>query len=77
MPEVAEPQPVKRGPGRPRKVVAPKVEPAPDDAWKTPEPVVVPVDPRIGQKCPADWSSVGYEDGTYRCENGRIVERVI
>lgn len=85
MPEDAESQPVKRGPGRPRKVAAPKVEVAsPPDEWKTnepglePEPVSAPTDPRIGQSCDPSWSSVGYSDGsTYRCENGAIVERVI
>lgn len=80
MPEDAESQPVKRGPGRPRKVAAPKVDVSPPDEWKTsdPEPAAVPVDPRIGQSCDPSWSSVGYSDGsTYRCENGVIVERVI
>lgn len=64
-------QPVRRGPGRPRKQAAEPVEAAAD----------VPVDnsdPRIGQECDPGWSSVGYGDGsTYRCENGKIVERVI
>jgi hypothetical protein len=80
MPEDAESQPVKRGPGRPRKVAAPKVDVSPPDEWKTsePEPVAKSADPRIGQSCPSSWSSVGYGDGsTYRCENGKIVERVI
>jgi len=78
MPE--ETIPVKRGPGRPRKTaVAPKVESTPPaDEWKTSEPVAEPVDPRIGQMCDVGTSSVGYGDGsTYRCENGKIVERVI
>lgn len=79
MPEDAESPPVKRGPGRPRKVVAPKVEVSPADEWKTsePEPVAEPADPRIGQVCDPGWSSVGYSDGsTYLCKNGKIVERV-
>jgi hypothetical protein len=82
MPEDAEPQPVKRSPGRPRKIAAAaKVEAPADDAWKTPEPAAEPAkpaDPRVGQECPAGWSAVGYSDGSsYRCENGKIVERVI
>lgn len=80
MPEDAESQPVKRGPGRPRKVAAPKVEVAsPPDEWKNSEsePAAKPVDPRIGQVCDPGWSSVGYSDGsTYLCKNGKLVERV-
>jgi hypothetical protein len=79
MPEDAESQPVKRGPGRPRKVAAPKVDAPPADEWKTSEPEqpAEPVDPRIGQECPADWSAVGYGDGSsYLCKDGKIVERV-
>lgn len=76
-----EAQPAKRGPGRPRKVaVAPTVEP--DAAPIVEAPVAdAPVDDsdsRIGQACGPNQSSVGYGDGsTYRCENGKIVERVI
>jgi len=75
-------QPVKRGPGRPR-----KQQPAPDP---TPDVVAAEVaavekpakkndDPRIGMDCDPSWSSVGYGDdgSTYRCENGKIVERVL
>lgn len=60
--------PVRRGPGRPRKVQETEPEP---------EITSDPDDPRIGKKCPPDWSGVGYDDGTtYRCENGVIVERL-
>lgn len=67
-----EAQPAKRRPGRPRKaVVAPMAE---SDAGVS----AADSDPRIGQQCDPGWSSVGYGDGaTYRCENGKIVERVI
>lgn len=82
MSEVAEPLPVKRGPGRPRKVAAvPQAEPesSPADAWKTPEPAKFPPDERIGQRV-ADprWSSISYSDDQreYRIEDGVIVERV-
>lgn len=77
-------QPVKRGPGRPRKQPAPDpVQEAPSEAAaeaEAPEADVPvdPSDPRIGQKCHPSWSGIGYDDGTsYRCENGKIVERVI
>jgi hypothetical protein len=79
-------QPVKRGPGRPRKQPAPG--PAPE---VTPDTVAADVvaeepdkpakkndDPRIGMDCDPSWSSVGYDDGsTYRCEGGKLVERVL
>lgn len=77
-------QPVKRGPGRPRKQPAPPAEPAevtPDavaaETVQDDEPAKKSdADPRIGSKCDPAWSSVGYDDGsTYRCENGKIVER--
>lgn len=78
-------QPVKRGPGRPRKqqpVAEPARETTPDTvAAETSQDEVsaekVNDDPRIGSECDPAWSSVGYDDGrTYRCENGKIVERV-
>lgn len=82
MSEVAEPLPVKRGPGRPRKVaIAPQAEPDPPpaDAWKTPEPAKFPQDERIGQQVanPA-WTEISFsdDDRQYRIENGLIVERV-
>lgn len=70
MADEVESTPVKRGPGRPRKVVVPEVasEPVPSD----------PNDPRIGTPCDPSWSCVGYGDGTtYRCEGGLHVERVV
>jgi hypothetical protein len=73
MPEAA--QPAKRRPGRPPGVVTVRKvrsDTAVDDA------PVDESDPRIGQLCDPNWLSVGYDDGsTYRCENGKIVERVI
>jgi hypothetical protein len=69
-------QPVKRGPGRPRKNPAPKVE-APVDAWKNGESPEPPPDERIGLDVDPRASCVGYDDGrVYRVENGRIVERL-
>jgi hypothetical protein len=69
MADEVESTPVKRGPGRPRKTVAPE-----------PTEVEVPTDsddPRIGQSVPELWTNVGYDDGReYRCENGVIVEKV-
>lgn len=69
-----------RRPGRPRKV-APKVEPdVAEDAWKSieqPEPSEPPWDERIGQSVDELWESVSYADGSsYRCEDGKIVERL-
>lgn len=78
-------QPVKRGPGRPRKQPIPEYVPvtvvSEAVAEVTPEVVPdVPVDesdPRIGQSCDAAWSGVGFDDGcSYRCEDGVVVERV-
>ena len=74
--------PVKRGPGRPRKVPLPV--PTPDDSsdyrikHDQPEPSKSdPEDPRIGQPCDPGWSGVGFGDGSsYRCEGGFIVERL-
>ncbi len=79
MPEDAESLPVKRGPGRPRKVATPKVvDAAPPDAWRTSDGPTIPPDPRIGQHVDdARWTSIGFDDGSqYRCESGIIVERV-
>lgn len=73
MPEDDKSAPVRRGPGRPRKVQ--ETEPAqPELKVERPSD---PDDSRIGQECPVGWSNVGYGDGTtYRCEDGVIVERV-
>lgn len=65
---MADEAPVKRGPGRPRKVV--QEEPAKPDVKSDPD------DPRIGQECDPSWNGVGFEDGYYRCENGVIVEKM-
>lgn len=71
-------QPVKRGPGRPRKtVVQPAEASASSDAWKTSDKPVFPPDDRIGEDVDPRATQVGFDDGrTYRCENGKIVERV-
>lgn len=81
MPEDAESPPVKRGPGRPRKVAAPKVEVAsPPDEWKTEQPAVRLDDldrGRIGQAVNVTATDIGYDDGRrYLCANGKITERV-
>jgi hypothetical protein len=75
-------QPVRRGPGRPRKnpVTAPLVGSTPEQAVEEVAPPAEKAsdDPRIGQECPVDWSAVGYGDGTsYLCKDGKIVERVL
>jgi hypothetical protein len=79
MPEVAESLPVKRGPGRPRKVAAPKVDAQPDDAWKTSPPAPsIPSDERVGERVDVPGCT-GYtfpDDREYRVENGVIVERI-
>lgn len=72
MADEAEVTPVKRGPGRPRKVAVPEA---------APEVVAPPTDPddsRLGQPCDPSWRTVTYgDDGScYRCENGFHVERV-
>lgn len=69
-------QPIKRGPGRPRKVAAaPKVD-VPTDAWKNAEQQ--PPDKRIGQPVGDERvSAVTFPDGSeYRCVDGVIVERL-
>lgn len=86
MPEDDKSTPVRRGPGRPRKVQEP---PKPEVKVEVPEntevavevrsePTHDPEDPRIGQSCDPDWSVVAFSDTDrmYRCENGVIVERV-
>ena len=66
--------PVKRGPGRPRKV---QPEPAPKPESK-PAPKSDPDDPRIGETVADDrWRHISFSDGSeYRVENGVIVERL-
>jgi hypothetical protein len=84
MPE--ETIPVKRGPGRPRKAAAaPKVESTPPaDEWKTEPPAAAPpaeLDDldreRIGLEVSPTTTAIGFGDGRqYRCEDGKIAERV-
>ena len=66
--------PVRRGPGRPRKIVP---DPAPKPELK-PEPKAEPDDPRIGETVDDDrWHFISFADGCeYRVEYGVIVERV-
>jgi hypothetical protein len=71
MADEVENTPVKRGPGRPRKV-------APEPAAE-PEAPAAPFDPnnpQVGQTCDPTWSGFGHESGFYRCENGVLVEKV-
>lgn len=78
MPEDAVTVPVKRGPGRPRKVAAPQVEVSPPaDEWKT-EPVKFPSDERIGESVgDVRVTGISFPDGTeYRCVAGIITERL-
>uniref|UniRef100_UPI003F491F27 hypothetical protein n=1 Tax=Pseudonocardia sp. CA-138482 TaxID=3240023 RepID=UPI003F491F27 len=73
MPE--ETPPAKRGPGRPRKTPVPPAEPeAAADEWRT---APAPADDRLGAEVGASAEFVSFPDGReYRCEGGRIVERV-
>lgn len=71
-----EAQPVKRAPGRPRKVPVERpgvVEEVPVEGSPLFEP-----DERVGQKVDDErWVSISFDDGrSYRVENGVIVERV-
>lgn len=70
---MADEAPVKRGPGRPRKIQdTPPPAPAPK-----PEVKSDPDDPRIGQSVEDDrWSHISFSDGEYRVENGVIVEKI-
>lgn len=62
-------QPTKRSPGRPRKA-------ATTDVGFTPAPAFPP-DERIGLEVDPTATQVGFDDGrTYRCEDGKIVERI-
>lgn len=72
---------VRRGPGRPRKVVEePKTQEAPkiQEEPKQPEVKRNLHDPRIGEKVADDrWRNVSFADGSeYRVEGGVIVEKV-
>lgn len=72
-----EAQPVKRRPGRPRKVTPEAAVVDPPDAWRT-SPGPFAGDDRIGDSVdnPA-WTAITFDDNReYRVENGVIVERV-
>jgi hypothetical protein len=78
-----ETPPVRRGPGRPRKVqatepVKPDPEPEVEPEVEAGPPPSDPDDERIGQSCNPDWAVVAFSDTDrmYRCENGVIVERL-
>jgi hypothetical protein len=77
---MADETPVKRGPGRPRKIqVEAQVEVKPEAAVepKKPEVKTDPTDPRIGQTVDDDrWAHISFSDGEYRVENGVIVEKI-
>lgn len=78
--------PVKRGPGRPRKVVPEpaKVEVVADEPAATAEPEKTaepvpsdPYDPRIGRAVHRDATQIGFDDGCrYRVEGGLIMEKL-
>lgn len=78
------PEPVKRGPGRPRKQPVP-VEPAevtPDTVTAATvaadEPAEQADDERIGLEVSPGTEEVSFGDGSkYRCEDGKLVERVL
>jgi hypothetical protein len=81
--EAGAEQPVKRRPGRPRKNPAPpaKSPATPDTVAAEVEPVEVAKaaaeDERIGAEVHPLATAVGFDDGsTYRCEDGKIVERL-
>jgi hypothetical protein len=66
-------QPVRRGPGRPRKNPVPP--PATEVVAEAP---VGKSDPRIGEEVADErWLAISFPDGNqYRCEDGKIVERL-
>ena len=73
----AEPQFVKRGPGRPRK--NPIAPPAATQEPARVEPAATQFDPdeRIGLPVDDAASAISYPDGReYRCENGQIAARI-
>lgn len=90
----AEPAPVKRRPGRPRKhplpdfpvtpdtvaaEVAPsgELDPPPPTPSTRVDPLTVPADERVGVEVDPRAEAIGFDDGrTYRCKNGKIVERL-
>jgi hypothetical protein len=67
---MSETPPARRGPGRPRKAAE---KPAESEAPAQAKPD----DERIGNEVDALWLHVTYADGRcYRCEDGKIVERL-
>lgn len=72
--------PVRRGPGRPRKVVpdAPAVDAKADEPPKeSPAEKARPSDDRIGEEVDPAVEFLSFEDGReYRCADGVITERV-
>jgi hypothetical protein len=72
MADEVESTPVKRGPGRPR-----KVQPAATPEPKAPEIKSDPDDPRIGEFVHEGAHWISFPDGKeYRCADGVITERV-
>lgn len=67
MPEVDKNAPIRRGPGRPRKIQESDPEPKrPSD----------PADPRIGESVEDGVKWISFADGSeYRCADGVITER--
>lgn len=75
MADEVESTPVKRGPGRPRKV-QPEAVAAPDPAQ--PEVKSDPDDALIGQPVAEGVHGIMLPDGTeYRCSGGVIVEKIV
>ena len=80
MADEVESTPVKRGPGRPRKIkVEAEVEVKPEVAPEPEKPEVKsdPADPRIGQFVSEGAHWISYPDGAeYRIVDGHVSERV-
>jgi hypothetical protein len=78
MTSTEEVQPVKRRPGRPRKVAAEVVVANPPDAWKNGDTLHFPADENVGERVTLPGcTGITFPDGReYRVENGVIVERV-
>lgn len=77
MADEVENTPVKRGPGRPRKIVMEPIAAEPILPVAEAAPPFDPTNPQVGQACDPDWSGFGHESGFYRCENGVLVEMVV
>lgn len=73
MADEVESTPVKRGPGRPRKIATPEPELVAEPESADP---FDPSDPRVGQTCDPAWLSVGCEGGSFLCKDGVITEKV-